>query len=89
MLTTRILYCARTRIGLREVTLATVGGHTALTDTQLIVATDGIFLCGKLLFATDCLFTVHGLPEFRDLQHMYGTQLGLFTTLLLFRSLLR
>ena len=40
MLTTRILYCGRTRKGLREVTLATVGRLTALAGLQLMVAAD-------------------------------------------------
>ena len=48
MLTTRILNCGRTRIGLREVTLATVGRLTALAGMQLIVAAADMIFCRKL-----------------------------------------
>lgn len=48
MLTTRILYWGRTRMGLREVTPAAVGRHTVLAGLQLMVAADDIFSFGKM-----------------------------------------
>ena len=44
MLTTRILYCGRARKGLREVTLAAVGRHTALVGLQLMVTANDMLI---------------------------------------------